>query len=202
MPIITALEVQKKNKDRVNVFVDDKFFCGLTLDAVVRDRLSVGMNIGEADLSALQNKSEETDFFTRALNYVLKSPKTEKQVRDYLYRKQCASGTIHHVIDRLKALNYINDANYAQMFTESKQTKLGVRAIKNKLYARGIASDTVNAAAIEIAGQTELVHALAAKYMRNRDSDTKTIAKLFRFLAAKGFDYDDIQTAINLSKNK
>ena len=46
MAIITKIEEQK-NKKRVNIFVDDAFFCGLNKETAVVFKLKVGSEIDE-----------------------------------------------------------------------------------------------------------------------------------------------------------
>ena len=42
MPTVTKLEIQKNNKTRVNVYVDDEFYCGM--EAITA--LAVGLKEG------------------------------------------------------------------------------------------------------------------------------------------------------------
>lgn len=37
--MITAIEAQKRNKDKVNLYLDGEFACSLTAESVVRARL-------------------------------------------------------------------------------------------------------------------------------------------------------------------
>jgi len=185
MPAITGLQAQKRDKTRVNLYIDDEFFCGLTLDEVVRNRLAVGVDLTEAELANLSQSSDETKHFNKTLEYVLRSPKTEQQVKQYLYKKQLETQTINSIITRLKNLNYINDAEYAERYVQSKSTKYGSRVIKQKLQVKGIKCDQIDAG-----DQTELARSLAEKYMR---SGQKNKQQLYRYLLAKGFDYDIVE---------
>ena len=40
--MITAIEAQKRNKDKVNLYLDGEFACSLTAESVVRARLKIG----------------------------------------------------------------------------------------------------------------------------------------------------------------
>jgi regulatory protein len=203
MPTITALETQKKNNARVNVYVDEAFFCGLTLDDVVRFRLSPGLQITESELTNLRESGEENKFFNKALVYLLKSPKTEFQIKQYLYKKQCPQEVSGQVIARLKKLNYINDADYARSYAENKSAKNGAKMIRAKLLQRGIGRDEADAVVQELSAdtQTELARTLAQKYMRARAADQKAFSNLYRYLLGKGFDYDTARTAVDMFKD-
>jgi len=133
--------------------------------------------------------------FQKAIEYVLRTPKTERQVRTWLFKKRKDGEylDIDAIITRLKDLGYINDLEYAVRFAETKQTKLGYRNIKNKLVVKGVAREHIDT--LEAPDQTDLAKTLAEKYMRNKNHDQKTFQKLWRFLLSKGFDYDTINHA-------
>jgi regulatory protein len=42
---ITKIEIQKNNKNRVNLFVDDNFFCGLSLETIVKNHIKENQEI-------------------------------------------------------------------------------------------------------------------------------------------------------------
>jgi regulatory protein len=130
--------------------------------------------------------------YQKAVEYILRAPKTERQVRDWLFRKRPEGEflPVDEIITRLKEHGYINDADYAVRFAESKQTKYGMRVIKSKLAVKGVAREHLDE--IETPDQTDLARTLATKYMRNKTCDPKTMQKLFRFLLSKGFNYDII----------
>jgi regulatory protein len=196
MPTITSLEIQKKNKDRANVFVDDEFFCGLTLDDVVKFKLHAGLVLSESELADLRASAAANDLFNKALVYLLKSPKTSKQIRDYLYKKDASREEVTAILARLESLGYLNDADYATRFTEAKSQKSGVRVIRQKLLAKGISRETAEEVTAEIGDQSELAQTLAEKYMRNKTRTQKERASLNRFLLSKGFDYETVARAV------
>jgi len=189
MPEITGLEAQKKNKERVNVYVDDAFFCGLSLDDVVRLKLVNGLVLAEHELGHIASIGEENKFFTKALEYLLRSPKTEFQVKQYLYKKQIETVAVNKIIERLKSLNYLNDELYVEDFVRAKEGKLGRKVIKQKLAQKGIYN-----AEIEVGDQTDACLAVAEKYIRNKELTSENMAKMCRYLFGKGFDYDIINS--------
>ena len=48
--MITAIEAQKRNKDKVNLYLDGEFACSLTAESVVRARLKIGQELSEEKL--------------------------------------------------------------------------------------------------------------------------------------------------------
>ena len=201
MPTITALSAQKRNKERVNVEIDGVFFCGLTLEHAVKNNLTVGMDLSESDLAQLAVNSEEVDFFNKALAYLLKSPKTEKQIKTYLAGKNCSPESAGRICSRLRELNYINDETYARLYAEQKSGKIGVRAIRNKLLMRGIDRTIADESTQEIGDQAELAKALAEKYMSSQENNHKALQKLFRYLMGKGFEFDIVRDIVESIKS-
>ncbi|MCL2846937.1 MAG: RecX family transcriptional regulator [Firmicutes bacterium] len=192
MPKITALTAQKGNKDRINVFVDDEFFCGISLDSAVRFRVVADKEMTDEELSLLLAESGENELYVRALDYILKSPRTEREITRYLYRRDASPETATRIIKRLKTMNYINDEAYAKMFAEQKSGKLGISKIRTKLFGRGIDLNLIEQSLdiVEDETQEDLARRVADKFLRNRERDHITMQKLYRHLATKGFDFD------------
>jgi regulatory protein len=196
--IITKLAAQKKNNERIAIFVDDEFFCGLSIDDVVRNGLVAGMEVTDEFMSNLYAASVENEFYNKALVYILRSPHTEVEIRRFLIRKKkCSPQTIEKIIARLKTMNYINDQAYAKMFALSKHVRVSARAIKMKLKNKGVCDEIVSEATVDIGNQDALAQKTAEKYMRWRESDAKNLQKLFRYLVSKGFEYDIVNEIIS-----
>ncbi|MDR0462384.1 MAG: RecX family transcriptional regulator [Christensenellaceae bacterium] len=191
MPIITQISAQKKNNERTSVYVDDKFFCGLAIDDVLKNNLVVGMEVSPEFLSNLLSASGENDMYNKTLVYILRSPRTESEIRRFLSRKKdCSQEFIARIIERLKTMNYINDEAYARMFVGAKHIKISTRAIKQKLKHKGISVELADGATADIGSQDDLAKSVAEKYMRYREYDEKNLQRLFRYLVSKGFDFD------------
>ena len=136
--------------------------------------------------------------FEKTLDYVLATPKTKRQIQQYLRRKQIDIGESETIINRLMELGYINDASYAELFTTAKSQKIGKGQIKNKLYQRGVSSEIIETQIAKIHDQSDLCNYTAEKYMRNKTLDQKTRNKLYNHLITKGFDRDEITNAIKI----
>ena len=54
MPVITKIETQK-NKSRVNIFVDDSFFCGLNKETAILFGLKENKEIEKITISSLND---------------------------------------------------------------------------------------------------------------------------------------------------
>jgi regulatory protein len=128
--------------------------------------------------------------YQRAVEYILTMPKTERQVRLWLMRKTADRNEIDAITDKLKEYDFINDANYAQLFADAKKGKMAAGMIRNKLLMNGVKSEIIEKVTADITGQNELAAAMAEKYLRSKPKNPETRSKLFRHLLSKGFDYE------------
>lgn len=141
--------------------------------------------------------NKPTDLYERAVAYILQMPKTEKQVRQWYARKTTDQSLIDEHIARLKNYNLLNDEDYAIAYVQSKQDKMGVGMIKNKLRLNGVAPALITKAVAVIDNQYDLARLQVEKYLRSKDKTPEAKAKVFRWLLSKGFDYELCGEVIN-----
>ena len=60
MAVITKIEQQAKNKDRVNIFLDGEFKLGCSLDIAILNHLKEGVEVGEQKLEELVFENEKS----------------------------------------------------------------------------------------------------------------------------------------------
>ena len=84
---ITDIKEAVRDKNRVNIYVDDKFFCSLDISQVVELHLKIGKELSEEEKSQLKHASEFGKFYQRALEYSLMRPRSSKEIRAYLKKK-------------------------------------------------------------------------------------------------------------------
>ncbi len=198
MPEITQISVQTKNKKRCNIFVDGEFFVAVSVEAVMKNRLKVGQFIDAKDLQQVVEDNDRTEALTKALDYVSKSLKTKRQVKDYLLRKGYSEQTAWYCVDKLKEYNYIDDKEYSKRYIESVSKNQGKRLTEYKLMIKGVRKEEIENAYLE----TEIdansnAKSVAEKYLKNKTKDKETLAKAYRYLIGRGFSYEQASYAIN-----
>ena len=85
---ITDLKQGVKNPNRVNVFVSGKFAFSLDVTQVVDLKLKIGQTLTEEKLIECKKASEFGKLYQRTLEWVLVRPRSEREVKDYLFRKK------------------------------------------------------------------------------------------------------------------
>ena len=103
---ITELKPQVKIIKRVSLYLNGSYYCVLDLLTVMQARLKVGQEIDENTLIEIQRNSEASACFDSALNFISKSVKTEKEIKDKLLLK----GYLEEIVlEASKLLKYGGD---------------------------------------------------------------------------------------------
>ena len=195
---ITEISPQVKDKRRCNVYIDGRFYCGLTLETAVKNRLKVGQHIAPERLAEMQLESEKETAFDKALTHLSATRKTEKQVRDFLSGKGYLPAVQAYVLEKLRSYNFLNDEEYAQAYVESAAKRKGGRLLRMELRAKGVSDERIDGALESLDEETECAAAkeILQKYMRGKGLDKETMQKAYRHLMGKGFSYDVAKTAL------
>ncbi|HPG92497.1 MAG TPA: RecX family transcriptional regulator [Clostridia bacterium] len=198
MSKITKIEIQKRNKDKVNLFLDDEFRCGLTAESIVRARLKVGDEISENQLNEIFLTSESEIAFNKACDYISRSMKTVKQIRDWLTNKGFEQSVVSNVVNKLKEYRYVDDNMYAELYINSNVSTKGKRRLTVELTQKGINKELAEQTVETLSDEklSENANTLAEKYMRNKEPTTQNLVKLQRYLLSRGYDYETVNAII------
>lgn len=202
MAVITKIESQKKNQDRVNIYVNNEFFMAIYTELVYSFNLKKGIEIDENKLKNLLKDEMYIKAKNKALNILSKADQSEKKIKEKL-SSEFEEDTIDNVIDFLKRNNFINDDMLAQKIvnTNVNLNKCGKNKIKQNLYIKGIDKNSINEALSEIDDNIEYENAMylaKKRYNRVKNEDKRKIyQKISQHLAYKGFNYDIIKRVLN-----
>lgn len=193
---ITNIEEQKRNKERVNVYVDNDYAFSLSKEVLVKEKIKVNDII---DMEKMHRISKEDNFMkckSAALRIIERTIKTEKEIREKLVSKEYDEEAINRSIDFLKEYNFLNDENYARMYVRDKSKGQGKNKIKYSLIRKGLDEETIleELSKIDEEEEENIAYEMALKkynVIKKRESDDyKLSPKLYRFLISKGYGYD------------
>ncbi len=208
--LITKLEYQKKDKGRVNVYVDEKFAVGLGANDVIKLGIFKGQEISSQQLQKIISESEFGKMFNSALNFLSYRPRSEWEVRQRLRKKQGkdASGeasssliaSLQHddeVIDKLRAIGQIDDEAFCRWFIEQRTTfkPKGERALKYELARKGIPKEIISKV-FETQEKGVSDFELATRIVKKKFGDKFDKERIQRFLASRGFDWNVIEEVV------
>src|SRR3972149_6548743 len=120
MPVITSIK-QQKNKNRVNVYLDDKFGFGIDLDNFVILGLKVNQELSEKEVAEIVKKAEFQKTLDKLLRFATLRPRSEKEIKDYFKRKKVHESLHEELTNRLNRLELIDDEKFAKWWIEQRQ---------------------------------------------------------------------------------
>ncbi len=197
---ITKLEVQKNDKNRVNLYVDDEFYSGIPAELVYLEHLKTGLEIDEKDLKKIIFENEKSKAMSRVTKYIGSSLKTQKQIREYLRKKEYSSETIEYVLSKLIEYDYIDDQKYAQAYVLTYGKKYGKLKLKSQLKVKGVSEEIIESVLED--NKVDSIESVASKYLKNKVLTPEVSQKLFRFLYSRGYEFDEINSYINKIKSR
>lgn len=196
MAIITRIEVQKRNKERVNLFLDGEYAFSLSAELVYRESLKINREINSKELKVLAESENFIKCKEAALRSIEKAYKTEKEVRDKLKLKGYDDFSINKSIEFLKEYNFINDSDYTKIFIKDKLNSMGSQKIKYALIRKGICKEIIAEELSNLNKENEknIAFSIAKKkfdLIKKKETDSYKISgKLYRYLISKGYGID------------
>jgi regulatory protein len=197
MKKITALQVQKRDPNRVNLYLDGEFAFGLA--RIVAAWLKVGQVLGEEKISALQAEDNRERAYQQAMLFLSYRARSEAEIRQNLRKHEIPDEVIEATLERLRSQRLADDRQFAQAWVENRSTfrPRGRRALSMELRRKGLSDEHAQAA---LAGLDENALAYEAGLKQARRlaglewNDFRK--KLGEFLARRGFGYGVIAPTV------
>ncbi len=191
---ITALKVQKRNRQRINVHIDGRYAFGLA--AIEAMQLEVGQYLSAAEIAQLKERDQVEVAYDRALNFLSYRPRSVAEVRRRLSEKGFDEPTIDQVIARLSRAGLVDDEAFARYWIENRDTHRprGSRALRYELRQKGLPDSVIDDLLTDYDEDAAAYRAAVLQVQRlTRKSDYDIGAlrsKLSAFLSRRGFSYD------------
>jgi len=197
---ISAIEVQKKHPNRVNVYADGRFVLGLSKQ--VAAQLTEGQELSEKRIAALLSEDAYQKAWDDALRFLSFRPRSCWEVKQRLSKKSTDPTIIEQVTQRLKDLDLLDDLSFAKHWIENRDAfrPRSQRLLQNELRQKGIAEHII-AEALETRSSDDLKAARAlattrAHRYRGLDRDA-FFRKLGGYLGRRGFSWDIVRTVMD-----
>jgi regulatory protein len=196
MPTVTALERQKKNPQRVNVYLDGQFAFGLNeMDAV---QLRKGQMLSEAEVAALQTRETFHKAVEHGIQLLSFRPRSTQEIRAALARKHDPQA-VENAVERLTAQGYLDDVAFARFWIENRAAfkPMSRQALRYELRQKGVPDEIIQELLAEV-GEEEAALAAATRQARRlrgvpRDAFREQMG---RFLQRRGFSYSVASQAV------
>lgn len=204
---ITNIEVQKRNKKRVNIYIDEEYKFSCDTEIIYKYNLSKGEHIDLKDLEEIINEDNYLKAKTAAFRIIERSYKTEKEIEDKLILKGFDKNIVERIKKLLREYDFMNDSKYTQAFIKDNIKKQGNKKIQYNLSKKGVSESLIKRELGKINKEDMEKYATVIaekKYAQliKRESDTwKLSNKLTSFLLSKGYEYEMIKTVVRKITN-
>jgi regulatory protein len=197
---ITALKVQKRNPNRVNVYLDGHFAFGVS--RILAAYLKINQTMDDDKIAGLLKKDSHEVALQKALHFINYRPRSEKEVRARLNKGGFAEEVIDAILVQLKQGGVLGDEQFARNWIENRNTfrPRSKKLLELELRQKGIGGETIQSVLEEEGLDDALLAYQAASRYAHRLEGLEWLVfkkKLGDYLARRGFHYSNIQAAVN-----
>jgi regulatory protein len=197
MKKITALQVQKKNPNRVNIHLDGEFAFGLA--RIVAAWLRVGQELSEEKIEQLQHEDARERAYQQAMLFLSYRARSESEIRQNLRKHEIPEPVIEQTVERLRQNGLANDDQFARAWVENRSA---FRPRSRRLMAMELRQKGLNDEAVGSALENVDDKALAYEAAQKRVARLKGLEwnefrkKMSDFLARRGFSYSVVAPVV------
>ena len=194
---ITAIKQQVKRSDRYSIFVDGKYTFSLSESELIRTGVHSGQELTKAELEKFKDTSKLDKVYGLVLNLVVRRPRSEREIRDYLRRKGHDEEVATTILNKLSNNGLVDDAAFAKSWVENRRLlkPTSLRKLKLELRQKGISDDIMQQ--VLAADDTTDIDTLKEMIVRKRrQTKYQDNEKLMQYLARQGFNYSDIKSLL------
>ncbi|MBZ9608924.1 recombination regulator RecX [Clostridium estertheticum] len=200
--IITKIEIQKKNKRRVNIYMDGEYAFACDAELIYIHNITKGRVMDKQNLEDIASEDNYIKGKTCALHFLERSNKSAKQVVDKLTIKEFDTKTIDRVLEFLKQYDFIDDKRFVELFIKEKIRSSGKNKIKFALLKKSLPKELIKEELNKITNEQQLETALklGEKKIVTISKSEKDTKKLYKktsdYLARSGYDYEIIKEVL------
>ncbi len=204
MKTITKIEPQKKRKNRVSIFLDGIFFCGIPEGLLFKLDLFQGKVVDENEISSLIDAKLIEEAKQKVIRLFNRRMYSEKEIVEKLKRKGYDDTIVAAVVCHLKEISLIDDLAFAKAFVSDRLRlkPTGSFRIAYELRQKGIDQkiiDTVFQEEQVVEGDSKRALEIAKKRLASlcgvKDKKSKK-RRLHNYLARRGFSFEIIRGII------
>ncbi len=193
--VVSAVEPQKKNKDRYNVYLDGEYAASLGAEALVTFGIREGATVDVETLKEAVSRDNAQYAFDSAVKLLAHKMRTRTELTDRLKERGIDEAAVEDAMDKLASYGYVDDKAFAGEYVRSAmQTgRWGRKALEYRLKEKGIEQSVIDDALSEYSEEDE--RRIARKQLDAAAGRLKGVEarkarqKAYAALARHGFDY-------------
>jgi len=194
---ITAIEVQARNPQRVNIYLDGEFAFGLS--RIVAAWLRVGQELSEEKIQSLQAAEQRERAYQQAMLLLSYRARSEAEIRQNLRKHEFSEALIEETLQRLRQDRLADDHRFAQAWVENRNTfrPRSRRMLAVELRQKGISEEATRSALQGVDDEALACEAARKRAPRLRGLEWNEFRqKMSEFLARRGFPYSVIAPTV------
>ena len=188
---VTDLVVQKKNKRRISVYLDDNY--AFSLSSHIAARLVEGQELDDQTIASITMEDELERAYNLALRYLGYRARSLAEMERYLKGKQFSEPCRKRTMERLISNRFLDDKDFAGMWVENRtrMNPKGAYALRQELLEKGIEEQLIDDN-LENFDETEAAfHAVKKKLGQWQSLEQDELKKkIYAFLSLRGFSYE------------
>jgi regulatory protein len=188
---ITDLKSQKRNRKRVNIYLDGAFAFGLS--RIVAAWLNIGQELTEEKIAELIAEDEQEVAYQRALKFLTYRTRSSAEVKQSLRKNGISDSVNRDTLERLEKNGLVDDLQFAESWVENRNEfrPRSHRMLAIELMKKGIDQEIISQVLETNIPDEELAYKAAEKKLRKFENleweDFRR--KLSSYLARRGFSY-------------
>lgn len=194
---VTAIEMQKKNSNRISVFLDGEFAFGLHQDVLLECGIARGdVLTGERveKILALEQRRRAKE---KALRLLSVRSRSRKELADRLKLAKFAPDAIDAALAEMERLGFVDDSGFARAWGRNRTATrpTGTFILRQELRQKGLVEEDVEQglrAAFQEKSERDVAWELASRRKNNLVSlsEEKAKKRLQDFLLRRGFSWE------------
>ena len=195
--VISALKYSKKNRNRVDIYIDGKR--DFSVMRSIADELAIGQEISPDEIELLKNRDMEERTYQYALNLISRRQRSERELRERFQRRNTTQKIRDAVIRRLREKGLVDDDVFARAWVENRQIfrPRSAWAIQQELRQKGVPDRAIHAALDDFDDDDAAYRAASKAAGRYSNLSWELFRRrLSGYLRRRGFKYSTISPIV------
>src|SRR5687768_11149970 len=200
MRVVTRITEHPRKPGRYVVDVDGHEFAVVGAEALGESKVQVGTSLDDAMAGRLRDAGAYTATYDRALNLLSFRARSARELRRRLVEKGESADQVDKVIDRLRELGLVNDADFARQLARSKVAAgASRRRVQQEMFKRGVDRTVADEVVSDVFEEEEVTDADSIERVARKKWRTLAALepvtrrrRLAAFLARRGYAGEDV----------
>lgn len=197
MRTVTGIEMQKRDSNRISIFLDGEFAFGLHQDVLLECGIARGDKLSEERIEAILALEQSRRAKEKALRLLSVRSRSRKELADRLKQAKFSPAAVESALGEMERLGFLDDSEFARAWGRNRTATRpeGAFMLRQELRHKGVTEEDIEKglqAAFQESSEPEVARELAVrrKKVLISLSEEKAKKRLQDFLLRRGFGWD------------